>query len=373
MAAERPPILHVAPFLWSGAGSVITRLCEHQRRTGPVAIVTTGRSAALADWPVYRRRLRRAGVVHHTIDVFHREPDAFWSSAAALADLFRELKPGVVHAHAGVPSCGAVVARTMSGQRPRLIGQMYSWGPNRPEWMNRQDTWGFGQTDRVICSARQYERLLVDSGVSKRKLTYLPWGLPLEELPFRGEDRRARSGPVIGFVGRVEPRKGQHALVEAFARVRRMYPDAQLELVGPVADEAYADRVREAVRDHSLTRAVTLAGEVRDVRRYLRRWDLFVSLSSDEGQGLAVLEAMAIGVPVVARPVAGVSDYLVNGRTGITIGGVTARDTSTAIQGCLAQPGRNRAIARRARQMVDRRYGWTRTLEAFDRIYGIER
>ena len=48
------------------------------------------------------------------------------------------------------------MARDLAGHDARLIGQMYSWGPNRPEWMNMQDMWGFARTDRVVCSARAY-------------------------------------------------------------------------------------------------------------------------------------------------------------------------------------------------------------------------
>ena len=234
----RPPVLHVIPHLWSGAGGVVTRLCEEQRRHGPVAIVTAGDSGANADWAAYRTRLRRAGVEHRTIDFFSRDQSTFWSSASALAGVIRELEPGVIHAHAGVPSSGAAIARTLSGAPTRLIGQMYSWGPNRPEWMDAQDLWGFARTDRVVCSADAYRDLLIRHGVPTRKLIYLPWGLPLDELPWRQPRRSSR--PVIGFVGRIEPRKGQLELAKTFARIRRILPAARLELVGPIADQSYA-------------------------------------------------------------------------------------------------------------------------------------
>jgi glycogen(starch) synthase len=370
--------LHVAPFLWSGAGGVITRLCEHQRREGPVVLVTTGSRDGLDDWRAYRSRLRRAGVTHHSIDFFHRSEDRFWSSATQLARLLRDLKPAVIHAHAGVPTCGAVVARGISGHRARLIGQMYSWGPDRPTWMNHQDAWGLGQADRVICSARAYWDLLVQHGVPARKLTYLPWGLPLELLPWRGvsgsNGHRGResvsaAGPVIGFVGRIEPRKGQLALVEAFARLRDVYPAARLELIGPVADSSYAASLRAAITKHGLDKAVRLAGQVRDVAGHVRKWDLFVSLSADEGQGLAVLEAMAIGVPVAARVVAGISDFLIDGRTGMAIRGTSGAAVAKVLARLLARPVESRAVVRRARQLVERRYSWERTLSRFERLY----
>ncbi len=362
--------LHVIPYLWSGAGAVVTRLCETQRRDGPVAIVTAGTRGDRPDWATYRARLRRAGVLHRTIDFYHREAGAFWSGATALAALLRELRPEVVHAHAGVPCCGAVVARDLSGHPARVIGQMYSWGPDRPEWMNRQDAWGFARADRVVCSARDYWTLLVRYGVPGRKLAYLPWGLPLEDLPWRGDRRPAgHAGPVIGFVGRIEPRKGQLALVEAFAHLARTHPDARLELVGPVADEAYFARVRAAVASAHLDGVVSLLGEVRDVTRQVRGWDLFVSMSADEGQGLAALEAMAIGVPVVARRVAGIADFLVHGRTGFALESGSPRRAASAIARAFSTHAELRAITRRARTLVERRYSWARTVAAFDHLY----
>jgi glycosyltransferase involved in cell wall biosynthesis len=375
---RRPPVLHVIPFLWSGAGGVVTRLCEAQREHGPVTVVTTGRSGELSDWPAYRRRLRRAGVTHHAIDFFDRSAARFWSSVSELAALIRDLRPVVIHAHAGVPACGVTVARATSGHRARVIGQMYSWGPDRPEWMNRQDTWGLGQCDRVVCSAHAYRDLLVHYGVPARKLLYLPWGLPLERLPYRGESgSKARhapgaqpgGGPVIGFVGRIEPRKGQLELVQALAGLRKKHPTARLELVGPVADAAYFRAIQETVKRRGLDDAVVVTGEVRDVTARLRRWDLFVSLSSDEGQGLAVLEAMAVGVPVLAMPVSGIADFLAHRRTGFALARRDPKSVAAAALGVLAEPAASASVARKARRLVERRYGWDLTVRAFDRLY----
>ncbi len=111
----------------------------------------------------------------------------------------------------------------MSGHRARVIGQMYSWGPDRDEWMNRQDLWGFAGADRVVCSARAYWDLLAGAGVPRRRLVYLPWGLPLERFPPRAAPPPVGDGPVLGFVA-LEPRKGQLDLVRAFAGVRRAFP-----------------------------------------------------------------------------------------------------------------------------------------------------
>jgi glycosyltransferase involved in cell wall biosynthesis len=368
MASPRKPlVLHVIPFLWSGAGNVVTRLCESQRRHGPIAIVTTGSRGEHPDWPSYRTRLRKAGVTHHQIDFYHRDSETFWSSLSALTKLVIELRPAVIHAHAGVPASASAIALAASEHRARLIGQMYSWGPSRPEWMNQQDALGFSQCDCVMVSAHAYAKQLREYGVPARKLRYLPWGLALETLPFRVP--ALAGAPTLGFVGRIEPRKGQLTLVKAFSRVAKSHPGASLWLVGPIADEAYARAIRAELEQRKLGDAVTITGEVRDVRTYVRAWDLFVSLSSDEGQGLAVLEAMAMGIPVAARTVAGISDFLTDGRNGFAIEGASPTAAAAVMRRALAAPRTLPAVARRARVMVEQRYSWERMLAAFERLY----
>lgn len=362
------PILHVAPFLWSGAGRVITDLCREQRRRGPVTLVTTGRHGPLADWPAYRRALTRAGVAHVTLDTFHRDAASVWTSAGRLATLVATLGPRAIHGHAGMPTGIAALARDIAGVRVPLVGQMYSWGPDRPAWMDTQDLWAFRQADTIVSSAHAYSRLLEAGGVPRRRIVYLPWGLQLGTLPFRQADAPRAGPPVVGFVGRLEPRKGQLDLVEAFADLRRRVPGARLELVGPPADEAYAHAIATTIRRRRLDDAVTVTGRVPDPARRVRHWSLFVSLSDDEGQGLAVLEAMALGVPVLARPVAGIEDFLVDGRTGWAVPGGTARTVARAMQHALTAPDRA-AVIRRARAMVERRYDWAGMVGAFDGLY----
>lgn len=361
------PILHVAPFLWSGAGRVIAALAAAQAERDRVIVVTTGRLGRLADWPAYRRVLRRAGVRLITIDTFQRDPAVVWTSAARLAALIHELRPRVVHAHAGTPTGIAALARDLTGQPVPLIGQMYSWGPDRPSWMNTQDVWAFGRADRVVCSAHAYRRILLDGGVPPRRLTYLPWGLDLSALPLRDPDARADGPPIIGFVGRIEPRKQQLALVETFARLRRMEPAVCLELVGPVADATYAALLRRTIARLGLGRAVRMTGLVPDVRRVVGRWSLFVSLSADEGQGLAVLEAMALGVPVAARVVAGIEDFLVDGRTGWALPPSGVHATASGLAEALAAP--SSGLVRRARALVERRYDWATMRDHVERLY----
>jgi glycosyltransferase involved in cell wall biosynthesis len=236
--------------------------------------------------------------------------------------------------------------------------------------MTEMDLSGHREADVVICSADAYERQLLEGGVRRGRVVKVSWGLAPASLAGAVQARSRRAGAArIGLVGRIEPRKGQLDLVKAFALVRRSMPTARLEFVGPVADKDYADRIRQEIAQRGLQRSVRLRGRVRNVPAIVSSWDLCVSLSSDEGQGLAVLEAMALGVAVAVRPVAGVEDYFRPGVNGIAVRSARAHDVAAAVLAALADPRRRAHLARRGRTHVRQRFSWDRTVARIERVY----
>jgi glycosyltransferase involved in cell wall biosynthesis len=122
---------------------------------------------------------------------------------------------------------------------------------------------------------------------------------------------RAGGGTDLLFVGRVVPSKAQHELVKVLWAYRRLYdPAARLHLVGGTSSYAYAKALRDYVEDLGLGRAVRLTGEVSDavLAAHYRAADVYLSLSAHEGFGVPLVEAMAAGVPVVARPAGAVAE-----------------------------------------------------------------
>lgn len=362
-------ILHLIPFLWSGAGDVVSRLAVSQVDGGDeVVVVTSGSSRGLRDWPAYRRRLRQAGVRWHGIDLFDRHPEVFWASQARVRTLVERWRPAVIHAHAGVPTSAAVLASRAVPRAVPVVSQFYNWGQARPAWMDDMDTTALRTADVVVCSARHYRSRLQDLGVARPRIRLIPWGLDDRWLATAAPPPH-RGRPTLGFVGRIEPRKGQLALVRAFAELHRRVPHACLELIGPVADPTYAEGVRDAIAAAGLASSVLLAGHVADVRRHVRGWTAFVSMSTDEGQGLAVLEAMASGIPVLARPAPGVEDAVRAGRTGFLIPDGSASSQGAWLADRLGRPSALEAAAARAGAFVRERYGWSRTVEAIAAAY----
>jgi glycosyltransferase involved in cell wall biosynthesis len=156
---------------------------------------------------------------------------------------------------------------------------------------------------------------------------------------------RLGDGPVWLFVGRLAPNKCQHDVVASFALYRRLFaPDARLAVVGGVTSERYRHALERMVADLSLEGAVDLPGSApfAELLGYFHRADVFVCLSEHEGFCVPVIEAMELGVPVVAYAAAAVTETVADA-------GVLLRDkdplaVAVAVDSLLSDPDRRDAV-----------------------------
>ena len=155
------------------------------------------------------------------------------------------------------------------------------------------------------------------------------------------------------MVARLAPPRLPHLVVEALARVRQVRPEVTLALVG---DGPLRPRVEGAVAQHRLEGAVDLLGERNDVADLLVHASCAVHLSTYEGASLAVLEAMAAGLPVVASRLGGMDELVVDGVTGRLVDNEAA-DIAGAILDVLGRPDGGRKLAERAGTLPERSPG----------------
>jgi glycosyltransferase involved in cell wall biosynthesis len=169
------------------------------------------------------------------------------------------------------------------------------------------------QADGFVAISREIARELEAAGYDPTKTHALPNGVPVPENPWQRRPHW-RSAPRAVFVGRLAPEKGLRTLIGAWPLVRETHPQARLVLIGEGPEQP---ALEELTRSVGLTlgpdQAVELPGSVDDVNRELRSADLFVLPSNEEGMSIALLEAMALGIPLVASSIAGnrrlVSDF----------------------------------------------------------------
>ena len=159
--------------------------------------------------------------------------------------------------------------------------------------------------------------------VPPRKSSLIPIGIAIPDLHAFGA-RQAREklaidphAKVLVSVGGICARKDQMFLVRQIGALAKDRPDLLLILVGPDVEPEYARAVRAYVADHGLESQVRFAGYCEAPWDFYRAADIMVFASHEEGFGTVVIEAMAYGLPVVARHLPGVNDTFVEqGRSG---------------------------------------------------------
>jgi glycosyltransferase involved in cell wall biosynthesis len=201
---------------------------------------------------------------------------------------------------------------------------------------------------RAVIHSTEAERSdFLAAGVRPEQLVDLP--LPLELPSQTPMPKRAR--PTIAYVGRLHPIKGIDLLLHAFHAARMSIPSLRLEIIGPGTDyrrtlERLADRLQlgDAVEFHGFM-------DAEDKVDHLKRAHLFALLSRSEGLPVAVLEAMACGLPVIVSDGCHLPE--VDGRAGVVVSGDPC-DTSAAIASLLGDPERLARLGQGAREFADR-------------------
>ena len=155
--------------------------------------------------------------------------------------------------------------------------------------------------------------------------------------------------PVIGTIGTLTHEKGIDSLIEALPAVIAHHPGLQLYIVGAGPMEA---RLRQATGRLEVDSAVHFAGVVEDVRPWLSAFDLLVQPSRSEGLALAVLEAMAMGVPVLATDVGGMAEAIEDGVNGKLISAGDAAELAVALSAALVDRSKSKAMGNAGTESV---------------------
>jgi glycosyltransferase involved in cell wall biosynthesis len=213
-------------------------------------------------------------------------------------------------------------------------------------------------------------------GIDPSRITVVPRGRSREALGISTPERRARArrrlrisedAPVLINVARQEAQKGQRHLLQALVDVRQDHPGVVLLLVGrPGAQTPVLTRSITAL---GLRESVRMLGVRRDVPELLCAADVFVFPSLYEGLGGAVLEAMALRVPIVASDVPALSEVLVGGQCGLLVPISSPAPLASAIKEALNHPKGAAARVDAAATRFDSTYELAVTIEGMRRLY----
>ncbi len=243
---------------------------------------------------------------------------AWMAHTRALARLARARQVLGIHAN-------STRAAILAGPAAHLAGIPLWWHLRRQRPMARQERLAYALADRVICISQGVKQGLG----SPPKAIVIPDGIPSTRIrpDASGRALRQRLGwpeeaPVVGMVASLAPNKRQHLFIRMALTLAQTFPQARFLLAGHRPQGAppdYETHLHQLARPLEEKGHLVFLGWVEDVSQVYAAMDIFVFPSANEGLGLAPIEAMWMGLPVVRTASAGAEETVREGETGFLI------------------------------------------------------
>jgi L-malate glycosyltransferase len=285
-----------------------------------------------------------------------------------LIHLIRKVKPDVLHAHYAT-SYGLLGALTFF--HPFILSV---WGsdiltfPERSYLHKKLIKFILNKADLILCTSR----LLVDA-VSKYKsqgVSQLPFGIDPEKFRNTGFIRSDNREIIIGTIKSLKKTYGIDILIKIFKRLKENNPDKSLKLLlGGVGPEE--ESLRKLCKDLQLEGYVEFTGNIPYdiVETIHNRISIFANLSLSESFGVAVLEASACEVPVVASDIGGLPEVVIDGITGFLVNLNNMDEITEAFQKLIDDDNLRLRMGQNGRNLVLEKYTWKKNIEEMINIY----
>ena len=323
------PVMHVITRLTMGGSSENTvSMVEQLERFGYASTLVLGPQS---EGPTVKAA-RRRGCRIVALDGLVREvsPARDLTAVAQLYRLFRRARPTIVHTHTSkagfVGRLAAQLARV-----PVVVHQPHGhifygyWGRARTATFVALERIAAHWTDAMIALTPREIEEHVERGIGRAsQYAVVPSGVPTQALREMAPSRTAararlglpRDAYVVAGVGRFVPIKGFDLLVAALPALVERVPETHVLLVGDGAE-------REALQARAAVLGVAdrlhVSGTVSDVIGVLAAADVLAAPSRNEGMGRVLVEAMALGLPVVGTRVGGIADVILDGECGLVV------------------------------------------------------
>ncbi|MBI3637441.1 MAG: glycosyltransferase [Candidatus Rokubacteria bacterium] len=324
---------------------------------------------------VLQASLAPLGVRGHALECGRRA--LYPRAVARLARLLRRERIDVVHTHLFDPTLvgmtAAVLARTPGRVMTRHHADLHFF-LGKP-WHVRLDRWSALTAHRVIAVSGQARQVLVEmEGVPADRVEVVIPGsfftpgmrAPAEAVATVRAELGLEGRTVLGVVARLHPIKGQRDLFQALPALLEAHPNLAVLLVGEGwLKEALEDLAKElAITDH-----VVFAGYRSDMYALYGAMDILVHPSYEDSVATPVMEAMAMGVPVVCTPKGVALDLVRDGETGLLVPPGDPARLAAALRRLLDDPALRAAIGARGPAMVGDRFSFATQARGYERCY----
>jgi glycosyltransferase involved in cell wall biosynthesis len=378
MSANPPRILHVVEATTAGVRRYVTALAVGLRARGTdTAVAAPWQRCENYGDTAFAEDLRRQGVPFYPVPMQRKIGLRDAAALMALSRLLRGEHFTLVHTHSSKGGfLGRMAARgynTPVIHTPNGLYFLEKSGISRQFYLNLERLAGHLTTAMVAVSVDERDLLVRHHVVASRRIRVIPNGVDVARIDrivgLTRAEAKSRLGIhpdqcVVGTVGRLVPQKAPQVFVQASGQVAGEAPETLFVWVG-------SGPLKAKVEARARTEGIPLRvlGYREDVWEIMRAFDVFVLASQYEGLPFALLEAMALALPVVVTDVVGNRDVIDDQVSGLVVPANAPVAMADAILSLLRDPQRAHGLAVAGRQEVVTKFSLEQMLDSHQALY----
>ena len=300
-------------------------------------------------------------------------PLGYWFNARRVRKLLTDGCPDLLHAHY---AAGYGVLGRLANFHPYILSV---WGsdvfdiPYRSKWHHRQIVKNLSSADQICSTSQVMAERAKDIAPALEKIEVIPFGVDLQ----RFDVSRVQSETItIGTVKTLIHTYGIDILIRAFAICREIVAANSLDLPAKLrlkiaGDGSQRNELQILANSLQLAEVIDFSGAIphKDVPNTLANFDIFVAASRRESFGVAVVEASASRLPIVATNVGGLPEVVSNGRTGIVVPCENPQALGEALAKLCLNPELRRKYGNAGRQYVAEQFDWSENVSHMEEVY----
>lgn len=291
-----------------------------------------------------------------------------------LLRIIREREIHIVHSHEYKSD---ILAYLVSLVRPiPIMTTVHGWIRNqlKSRLYIRTSQAMMRRFSRVVAVSEKTRTAVIDSGVDLSRVVVIRNGIvtgnyqPQGYVPgaFRQQHGIPLDAPLVGYVGRLSPEKGQLDLLHAVPSVLAAHPDTRFVFVGDGPDQPELERVAAAT---GIQERVIFAGHTADVRPVYRDLDVLALTSHTEGLPNVVLEALCMDTAVLATDVGGTSEIVTDGATGLLVPPRAPAEIASGLNRLLGDASFRQELALNGQRFVHEQFDFAKRVAREEALY----
>lgn len=297
-----------------------------------------------------------------------------FKALSTLNRLIKEERIDIIHSHGYKSNLYGLIASKLSGVP--IMATLHGWtGEDKKiRLYEKLDKWIIKKIDHLVSVSPSMSKELEKIGISNGEVTFIPNAIDTDRFnSLNAKDNVCQelgipeNSVVIGTVGRLNYEKGHIYLIRAIKDICYQMPKVKLLIVG---DGHLKENLKKEAQDLGIGKNVLFTGARKDIVSVYKSMDIVVLPSLTEGSPLVLLEAMSMGLPVIATRVGGIPSVVEKG-VGILVSPASDEELKKAILFLLKDSSLRNTMGERARQKIVSQYSIDTFYKKYTDLYSL--